>query len=78
MVAANASGSTIDLPRRNERPEEQMAFGTAPTLERDARPASSRRTTSDCDQRFLPPSAKILWTQAADRGTETICVELIA
>jgi len=27
MVAANEAGSTIDLPRRNERPEEQMAFG---------------------------------------------------
>ena len=27
MVAANAAGSTIDLPRRNERPEEQMASG---------------------------------------------------
>jgi hypothetical protein len=27
MVAAHESGSTIDLPRRNERPEEQMAAG---------------------------------------------------
>jgi lipoprotein NlpI len=27
MVAANDAGSTIDFPRRNERAEEQMAFG---------------------------------------------------
>ena len=27
MVAPNESRPTVDLPRRNERPEEQMAFG---------------------------------------------------
>ena len=27
MVAPNDTGPTVDLPRRNERPEEQMAFG---------------------------------------------------
>jgi len=28
VVAPNESGPTADLPRRNERPEELMAFGS--------------------------------------------------
>ena len=34
MVAPNGSGPTIDLPRRNERAEEQMAFGDHSALAR--------------------------------------------
>jgi len=72
MVAANESGPTVDFPRRNERPEEQMAFG-----KKECAGANRRdETMSETDEPVLVSSAKILPTQATDRDAETVCVKL--
>ena len=62
MVAANDRGSTIDLPRRNEQAEEQMAFGhharrrERSALFREGLPAAASTARGNADA--FPPVSR--------------------